>query len=116
MIYRLWFHPLAAVPGPTILAATHLPLHYWDSLMGIWVHRVPELHRRYGPIVRIGPSDLVIDGSIAWPEVWARKGKDEFLKPQEFFFPGDGLGSTWIPNTPLRNFGGLLTLVPHAQS
>lgn len=88
--YRLWFHPLSKVPGPKLLAVTELPYLYQEHVQGAWARHVAGLHRQYGPIVRIAPNRLALDGSIAWPQVYAhRKGKAEFSKIKGFFFPGD---------------------------
>ncbi|KAH8434410.1 cytochrome P450 [Aspergillus melleus] len=61
-IYRLFLHPLRTFPGPT-----------WARLSGLWLawrarrrdafRQVKSMHDQYGPIVRVGPTDL----SIAHP-------------------------------------------------
>lgn len=58
-IYRITFHPLAGFPGPKFAAVSHLyacwyDLRYATSL----VKNLPELHDKYGPIVRILPNQL----------------------------------------------------------
>ncbi|KAJ5710309.1 Cytochrome P450 monooxygenase sdnE [Penicillium malachiteum] len=56
-IYRLYFSPLARVPGPKIAAITSWYCAYHDIINGgryIWV--VEEMHRKYGPVVRIMPN------------------------------------------------------------
>lgn len=42
-----------------------------------------------------------VDGSIAWPEIWGKKGKDEFLKPKDLLFPGDGKTGQYVITAPL---------------
>ncbi|GIC93734.1 cytochrome P450 monooxygenase ftmC [Aspergillus udagawae] len=59
ILYRAHFHPLQHIPGP-----------YGARISGLWfsfrLHRRPaykvlhELHERYGPIVRVGPSNVSI--------------------------------------------------------
>ncbi|KAG8159072.1 hypothetical protein KVR01_010733 [Diaporthe batatas] len=74
VVYRLTFHPLAKYPGPKLYAATNLV----------------DLHRKYGPIVRVAPNHLAVDGSIGWPQIYQhRPGKAEWGKQPDFFFPGD---------------------------
>jgi cytochrome P450 len=54
----------------------------------------PVLHRIYGPIVRIGPNRLAIEGSVCWPEVYGARStsdEDEFSKIPGFAFPNDHL-------------------------
>ncbi|KAH7026136.1 cytochrome P450 [Microdochium trichocladiopsis] len=57
--YRLYLSPLAGIPGPKIAALTSLYNAYHDLFANggghyIWV--VEDMHRRYGPIVRIRPD------------------------------------------------------------
>lgn len=49
------------------------------------------MHRKYGPIVRVSPNQIAVDGAIGWPEVFAHssKNKPEFPKPIENYFVGD---------------------------
>lgn len=50
------------------------------------------LHEKYGPIVRIAPDHLAVDGSVGWPQIFQhRPGKAEWLKQPGFYFPNDHL-------------------------
>ncbi|KAK8102363.1 cytochrome P450 [Apiospora sp. TS-2023a] len=93
VIYRIWFHPLSHFPGPKLLSALHLPYLYSSLVRGSWVRRMPKLHQRYGPIVRIAPNHLAIDGTLAWPEIYAHRpnNRPEFGRPAGLLFPGDHL-------------------------
>lgn len=52
-----------------------------------------KLHEHYGPVVRISPDQLAIDGSIGWPEVFARHSNvPEFEKTPTFYGPRNGIG------------------------
>ncbi|UNI15925.1 hypothetical protein JDV02_002409 [Purpureocillium takamizusanense] len=89
-IYRIWFHPLSKFPGPPLLAAVYIPYVYLNHVRGVWVRRLPGLHRKYGPAVRVGPNHIAFDGSIGWQEVYGHRknGQKEFSK-QPVAFPGD---------------------------
>jgi tryprostatin B 6-hydroxylase len=59
IIYRLLFHRLRAIPGPTLAKVTK----FWHStkLSNLQNHELLEaLHHQYGDIVRIGPNEVVV--------------------------------------------------------
>jgi hypothetical protein len=58
--YRLTFHPLARFPGPKLAAATTLYNAYYDILTPGLIKRLPDMHKKYGPIIRIQPNELHI--------------------------------------------------------
>lgn len=49
--------PLRRVPGPWYAPLTHLPLKY-ATLRGRRLHHIHALHGRYGPLVRVAPTEL----------------------------------------------------------
>lgn len=59
VIHRLYFHPLASVPGPWLARITK-----WWLVMQVRKGRcnifMPELHRQYGRIVRIAPDQVLV--------------------------------------------------------
>ncbi|KAM0083647.1 hypothetical protein ACKRZS_004151 [Fusarium odoratissimum] len=92
IVYRLYFHPLAEVPGRKIHAITGFLTQWKSHITGTWLREAAQLHRQYGPIVRIGPNHIAVDGSIGWPQVYGHQpGKAEFSKYPNFIFPGDGM-------------------------
>ena len=91
-VYRLYFHPLAAFPGPKCAAVTGWYEFVHDILRKgqfIWV--VEQLHERYGtvflrvslqrrltvtgPIVRITPNELHIKDPEFYNELYAPSSK-----------------------------------------
>ncbi|KAI0125397.1 cytochrome P450 3A17 [Xylariales sp. AK1849] len=86
IIYRLFFHPLASFPGPKLNAVSYMPYLFGDKIQGRLAKDMLNIHGEYGPIVRISPDRLSIDGSIGWPEVFAPRGdRPEFDKTIEFY-------------------------------
>ena len=62
-IYRLLFHPLARFPGPKLAGVTSLYGAYYDILDSGLVKRLPELHKKYGDVIRVQPNWLHV-GSL----------------------------------------------------
>jgi hypothetical protein len=73
--HRLLLHPLARFPGPRLAAITRLYEAYYDVLqIGRYTFKIAELHRQYGPIVRISPHELhVSDPSFLREDLSARR-------------------------------------------
>ena len=79
-VFRLYFSPLAKIPGPKFAALTKWFEIYYDLIDGPrfpWV--VEELHQRYGPIVQIGPNEIHInDPEYARVHFSSREKRDKF--------------------------------------
>ncbi|ATZ52267.1 hypothetical protein BCIN_08g00320 [Botrytis cinerea B05.10] len=61
VIWRAYLSPLAQIPGPRIAALTYLYEAYYDVwLGGQYTFKIMELHKKYGPIMRITPDELHI--------------------------------------------------------
>ncbi|KAK3391156.1 cytochrome P450 [Podospora didyma] len=59
--YRLFLHPLARFPGPKLAAISRWYEGYYDVIKGgKYTPKIAELHKEYGPIVRISPHELHI--------------------------------------------------------
>ncbi|KAA8909835.1 cytochrome P450 [Sphaerosporella brunnea] len=70
VVYRLYFHPLSRIPGPKLAAATTLYVAYYDVYKNGTFLRdaLPALHKKYGPVVRISPTEV----QIHQPELYHR--------------------------------------------
>ncbi|KAK8875095.1 trichodiene oxygenase [Apiospora arundinis] len=63
VILAVWnlspFHPLSHIPGPRLAAATYLPEFYYDTIKyGRYTQQIKKMHEKYGPMVRINPSEV----------------------------------------------------------
>lgn len=62
VIYRLFLHPLASVPGPKLAALSRGYEFWYDCIhAGKMSSKVREMHASYGPAVRISPNHVHID-------------------------------------------------------
>ncbi|KAL4890504.1 cytochrome P450 [Aspergillus ambiguus] len=58
VIYRVYFHPLAKVPGPLLARAFYF-YSFWYNLHGGRLYlQIQKLHEQYGPVVRITPNEI----------------------------------------------------------
>ncbi|KAI9705392.1 MAG: hypothetical protein M1820_005222 [Bogoriella megaspora] len=74
IISRLCFSPIAHFPGPKLAAVTSLyELYCSIVLKGQWAFRIKEMHEKYGPIVRISPTELHIDDPAFYYELYTQK-------------------------------------------
>ncbi|KAJ5520363.1 hypothetical protein N7463_000816 [Penicillium fimorum] len=61
VIYRLHFHKLSKFPGPRLAAATGLYEIYFSAWgPGIFECEIENMHRKFGPVVRITPDEVHI--------------------------------------------------------
>ncbi|KAK9802347.1 putative Cytochrome P450 [Seiridium cardinale] len=85
VVYRLMLHPLASFPGPKLAAATGLYETYYEVFKDgggrYWVE-IEEMHRKYGPIVRINPWEVHINDSD-WNGVY--KYSSKAAKPRWYY-------------------------------
>ncbi|CAJ2507266.1 Uu.00g084520.m01.CDS01 [Anthostomella pinea] len=84
--YRLFFHPLSRFPGPRLAASTGLYEAYFQCLVeggGRYWIKINEMHKQYGPIVRINPWEVHIADSD-WNAVYKYSAKAS--KPRRFYY------------------------------
>ncbi|KAK7052838.1 hypothetical protein VNI00_004157 [Paramarasmius palmivorus] len=98
VIYRLFFHPLCHFSGPKLAAATEIYQVYFDVVKGgELLNHLRQLHREYGPVVRIGPNTLHFTTATAYHRIYTN-GQDFtkqkklyrcFAQPDSFFVFSD---------------------------
>ncbi|KAK3306248.1 cytochrome P450 [Chaetomium strumarium] len=72
--YNVFLHPLRSYPGPTLWAMSRIP-YTRGFLSGDMHHRILELHKTYGPVVRVAPDFLSYSHPDALKEIRGhRKG------------------------------------------
>lgn len=69
-LYRLFFHPLSRVPGPKTAAWSNVWLA-WHARNGRVRELGKTLHRRYGPVVRVGPNEVWFDSKDAFKTIYS---------------------------------------------
>ena len=75
-IYRLFLSPLSKFPGPALAAVTTLYESYYDIVKGgQYTFKIKELHKKYGPIIRINPFELHVDDPDFYEKIYSREGK-----------------------------------------
>ncbi|KAG8158063.1 hypothetical protein KVR01_011824 [Diaporthe batatas] len=74
--YNVLFHPLRSYPGPLLWRATRIPYHI-KVLSGTLSIDMLDLHKKYGPVVRIAPNELAFANASAWKEILGHNPKGE---------------------------------------
>ncbi|KAG8531301.1 uncharacterized protein KY384_002929 [Bacidia gigantensis] len=75
-INRLFLSPVAKVPGPRLAILSFWYEFYYDVvLQGRYGYKIAELHKQYGPIIRINPYEVHIDDPDFYDEVYVLGGK-----------------------------------------
>ncbi|KAF2113058.1 putative benzoate 4-monooxygenase cytochrome P450 [Lophiotrema nucula] len=87
-IQRLWFHPLAKVPGPWYAAISSFYEFWWDCPQAgrYWV-KIEEMHKNYGPIVRINPWEVHINDPAFMDTLFSNSR----MQKDSFFYGGFGI-------------------------
>ncbi|KAL2814304.1 cytochrome P450 [Aspergillus granulosus] len=72
-LYRLYIHPLSKVPGPRLAACTSLWLAF-HTYIGDECTVIFELHKKYGPVLRVAPNDVDIASGDAIEPIYLNRG------------------------------------------
>ncbi|RDW83579.1 cytochrome P450 [Aspergillus mulundensis] len=72
-IYRLYLSPIAHFPGPRLAALTVFYEFYWEAVRnGQFTFHIGELHKKYGSIVRISPTELHVNDPEFYEVLYSR--------------------------------------------
>jgi hypothetical protein len=73
---RLYFSPIHHIPGPKFAAMTQLYEFYYDIILGgQYTFKILELHKKYGPVIRINPWEVHVGDPNYFSEVYGGPGK-----------------------------------------
>ena len=78
-VYRRYFHPLAKYPGPFLNSISGLPVAF-SVLRGRYAFENKLYHEKYGPVVRIGPSELAFSSSQAMQDIYGFRAGHQNMK------------------------------------
>ncbi|KAI1821981.1 putative cytochrome P450 monooxygenase [Xylaria intraflava] len=117
-IYNVFFHPLRHFPGPLSHRLSILP-HTRYQVYGCLPFHVSELHKLYGPVVRIAPDELAFCSPQAWHDIYGHRkagaGGHELPKYDGFYNIFDHI-PTSILNSGNQEHSVLRRLLAHGFS
>ncbi|TEY53289.1 hypothetical protein BOTCAL_0250g00170 [Botryotinia calthae] len=102
VLWKIFFHPLSAFPGPWFNRISEIP-GSWVIATGKQHSYYRQLHEKYGPVVRVAPNELSFIGDRAWDDIYGiQKNGPNFEKSPIFIgavSPLDGqTGISLAPN------------------
>ncbi|RAL03516.1 cytochrome P450 [Aspergillus ibericus CBS 121593] len=96
-IYRLYFHPLAKIPGPKLAALTSGYEFYFNVIKGgMYIWEIERLHKIYGPIIRVNPREVHINDPEYYDEIYtsrARRREKDPIQVAQFGLDGSSFSS-----------------------
>lgn len=91
IVYQLFFSPLAWFPGPRFWAISRVP-NQWSVFRGYAHLDATALHERYGPVIRVGPNELVFNTPRAFRDIYGARPGGCFQKdPSRYLAPANGV-------------------------
>ncbi|THW45121.1 cytochrome P450 [Aureobasidium pullulans] len=75
VFYNLYINPLSKYPGSWLYTSTPFP-RLWLYISGREPFVVLDMHKRYGPIVRIAPNELSFIDQQAWKDIYGHKNNN----------------------------------------
>ncbi|OHF03422.1 hypothetical protein CORC01_01141 [Colletotrichum orchidophilum] len=105
-VRRLYFSPISHVPGPRLAALTQLYEFYYDIVLGgQYTFKIIELHRQYGPVVRISPWEVHVGDPEFFSELYtgpSRPREKWAFYTQQFGSPESALATVNHDHHKLR--------------
>ncbi|KAJ9627627.1 hypothetical protein H2203_002839 [Taxawa tesnikishii (nom. ined.)] len=77
-VYRLYFHPLSRIPGPFLARVSRLWLLVHAARGETHIAQL-AVHRRYGPVVRVGPDHVLLADPQYGPQYYSWDKSDWWL-------------------------------------
>ncbi|KAI1975531.1 hypothetical protein LOZ55_004632 [Ophidiomyces ophidiicola] len=78
-IYRLTLHPLSKFPGPFLCRISWIYQIYYEAILnGRMLERLPALHAKYGPVIRINQNEVHINDPEVYHTIY--KQQTQFVK------------------------------------
>lgn len=96
-LYSVFLHPLRHVPGPRLAKVTEL----WRTnryFKGYWHRDILDLHRQYGPVVRISPNEVSIVSPELSKTIYSYSGGTPKARAKNPEHPGE-VGLELTPST-----------------
>ncbi|KAH9906974.1 cytochrome P450 [Xylariomycetidae sp. FL2044] len=76
IFYRLYLDPLSSFPGPKLVAIARYYEAYFDVVKGgQYTFKIADLHKEYGPIVRISPYELHVSDPAFFEKIYRQDGR-----------------------------------------
>ncbi|KAI0888437.1 cytochrome P450 [Annulohypoxylon maeteangense] len=85
-VYRLFLHPLAKIPGPRLAAITSL-WYVYQVKQGRMAALSKNLHKKYGPVVRISPNEVSFDSREAFQAIYTGS---HYIEKGDFYWALSG--------------------------
>jgi hypothetical protein len=73
ILYSIFLHPIAHIPGPLLPKITSLWLYY-HAYIGDESSVIHSLHKRYGPLLRVAPNHVDISDADAIQAIYVASG------------------------------------------
>lgn len=114
VVYNVYFHPLAKIPGPFLWSASRIPFVY-HLLRGSLIRNQQRLHNKYGPVFRMAPDEVSFASEEAWQDIYTwRAGHKRAVRDSAFFQPPEGQADNLITTSDVKFHARVRGLMSHS--